>query len=199
MEIIIVLDFGGQYAHLITRRIRDLGVYAEIQPFDISINKIKEINPKAIIFSGGPASVYEENSPKLTQEFFQFTINNKIPILGICYGHHLIIYHQDGKIDAKERKEYGKTKIRILEPSLIFDSLEKEEIVWMSHGDQITEMSEGFEIYAKTETCPIAAYGNQEKLLFGVQFHPEVSNTPKGNIILENFISPEPCFFILSN
>ncbi len=188
MDIIIVLDFGGQYAHLITRRIRDLGVYAEIQPYDVNLEKIKRIKPKAIILSGGPGSVYEKNSPQLTKQFLQFTIENKIPILGICYGHHLIMHLQGGKIVSKAKKEYGKTNIIILEPDLIFDSLEKEETVWMSHGDQITELAEGFKIYAKTETCPIAAYGNQDKLLFGVQFHPEVSNTPKGNIILENFI-----------
>jgi len=188
MDTIIVLDFGGQYAHLITRRIRDLGVYAEIQPYDVDLEKIKKIKPKAIILSGGPGSVYEENSPQLSEQFIQFTIENKIPVLGICYGHHLIMQHQGGKIEQKAKKEYGKTNIVILEPNLIFDSLEKEEIVWMSHGDQITELAEGFKTYAKTETCPIAAYGNQEKMLFGVQFHPEVSNTPKGNRILENFI-----------
>ena len=188
MDTIIIFDLGGQYTHLITRRVRDLGIYAEILPFDVKLDKLNNINPKAIILSGGPNSVYEENSPKLTKEFFQFTFKNKIPVLGICYGHHLIMYHQGGKIESKKKKEYGKANITILKSELLFESLEKEEIVWMSHGDQITEMSEGFEIYAKTETCPIAAYGNQEKLLFGVQFHPEVSNTPKGNRILENFI-----------
>ena len=188
MDTIIVVDFGGQYAHLITRRIRDLGVYSEILPFDINLERIKKINPKALILSGGPSSVYEENSPQLTKEFLQYTIKNKIPVLGICYGHHLIMHVQGGKIEFEETKEYGKTNLIILEPNLIFNSLDKEEIVWMSHGGQITELAEGFKIYAKTENCPIAAYGSQEKLLFGVQFHPEVSNTPKGNIILENFI-----------
>jgi len=188
MNIIIVLDFGGQYAHLITRRIRDLGVYAEILPFDVNIESLRKVNPRAIILSGGPSSVYEDNSPKLKQEFFKFTLENKIPVLGICYGHHLIMYHQGGKIKSKETKEYGKAILKILDPNLLFDSLLREEVVWMSHGDQITEMSEGFKIYAQTEMCPIAAYGNQEKLLFGLQFHPEVTNTPKGNKILENFI-----------
>ncbi len=188
MEKIIILDFGGQYAHLITRRIRDLGVYAEILPFNVNLEKLNKIHPKAIILSGGPNSVYEDNSPRLTHEFFQFTIKNKIPVLGICYGHHLIMYHQGGTIEPKKNKEYGKAEITILKQDLIFDSLEKKEIVWMSHGDQITNMTEGFKIYANTETCPIAAYGNAERLLFGVQFHPEVSNTPKGNVILENFI-----------
>ncbi len=188
MEIIIVLDFGGQYAHLIIRRIRDLGVYAEILPFDITIDKIKEIKPKALILSGGPSSVYKENSPKLTQEFFQYSTENKIPILGICYGFHLIIYHLGGKIEPFDKKEYGKTTLIIPETSLLFNSLKKEEVVWMSHGDQVSSLPEGFNILAKTETCPIASYGNNEKRLYGVQFHPEVVNTPKGNIILENFV-----------
>lgn len=188
MDIIIVLDFGGQYTHLITRRIRDLGVYAEIRPFDVDIKKLKKIKPKAIILSGGPGSVYEENNPQSNDQFLQFTIENNIPVLGICYGHHLIMHLQGGKIESKTKKEYGKTKLTIVEQNLLFDSLDNEEIVWMSHGDQITELAEGYKIYAKTETCPIAAYGNQDKLLFGVQFHPEVSNTPKGNRILKNFI-----------
>jgi GMP synthase (glutamine-hydrolysing) len=188
MDIIIVLDFGGQYTHLITRRIRDLGVYSEILPFDIDLEKLKKKNPKAIILSGGPGSVYEQDDPKLEEEFYQFTTENKIPVLGICYGHHLIMHQLGGKVESKEIKEYGKSSLTILEPNLLFDSLEKEQIVWMSHGDQITKIAKGFKAYAKTETCPIAAYGNQEKLLYGVQFHPEVSNTPNGNKILENFI-----------
>ena len=188
MDIIIVLDFGGQYTHLITRRIRDLGVYSEIHPFDVDLEKLKRINPKAIILSGGPGSVYEPDDPKLEIEFFHFTTDNKIPVLGICYGHHLIMHSLGGKVESKEIKEYGKANLIILEPNLLFDSLEKEQIVWMSHGDQITKIAKGFKEYAKTDTCPVAAYGNQEKLLFGVQFHPEVSNTPNGNKILENFI-----------
>jgi GMP synthase (glutamine-hydrolysing) len=188
MDIVIVLDFGGQYTHLITRRIRDLGVYSEILPFDISMKEIKKKNPKAIILSGGPGSVYEQKAPKLNQEFLQFTAKNKIPILGICYGHHLIIHMSGGKVESKEKKEYGKANLIILEENLLFDSLEKEQIVWMSHGDQITEIGTDFQPYAKTETCPVAAFGNQQKLLYGVQFHPEVVNTPNGNKILENFI-----------
>ncbi|MFW9990197.1 MAG: glutamine-hydrolyzing GMP synthase, partial [Candidatus Odinarchaeota archaeon] len=188
MDVIIVLDFGGQYAHLITRRIRDLGVYAEILPYDVNLRMLEEKKPKAIILSGGPSSVYEENSPQLPEQFLEYTIKNKIPVLGICYGHHLIMKLQGGKVKLKVKKEYGKTKIIIEEPNLLFDSLKKEQIVWMSHGDQITEIADGFKIYGKTETCPVAAYGNQEKRLYGVQFHPEVSNTPKGNKILENFI-----------
>ncbi len=186
MDTVIVIDFGGQYCHLITRRIRNLGVYAEILPFNINIDRIKEMMPKAIILSGGPGSVYEEKS--LSKEFFRFTINNKIPVLGICYGHHLIMHMEGGKVEPKEKKEYGKTSLEIQRESVLFNSLKANEIVWMSHGDQIIEIADGFKIYAKTETCPIAAYGNEEKMLYGVQFHPEVVNTPKGNIILGNFI-----------
>lgn len=188
MDIIIVLDFGGQYTHLITRRIRDLGVYSEILPFDVDLEKVKKINPKAIILSGGPGSVYEQDDPKLENEFFQFTTDNKIPVLGICYGHHLIMQTLGGNVESKETKEYGKANLIILEPGLLFDSLEKDQIVWMSHGDQITKIAKGFKEYAKTDTCPVAAFGNEEKLLYGVQFHPEVSNTPNGNKILDNFI-----------
>ncbi|MFX0004817.1 MAG: glutamine-hydrolyzing GMP synthase [Candidatus Hodarchaeota archaeon] len=188
MDIIIVLDFGGQYTHLITRRIRDLGVYSEILPFNVDIEKLKKKRPKAIILSGGPGSVYEPDDPRLEQDFYQFTIENKIPVLGICYGHHLIMHQLGGKVESKESKEYGKSNLTILESNLLFDSLEKDQIVWMSHGDQITEIAEGFKVYAKTETCPVAAYGNQVKQLYGVQFHPEVSNTPNGKKMLENFI-----------
>ncbi|MFX1389368.1 MAG: glutamine-hydrolyzing GMP synthase [Promethearchaeota archaeon] len=188
MDKIIVLDFGGQYTHLITRRIRDLGVYSEILPYNVDPEDIKKNNPKAIILSGGPGSVYEKSDPKLKREFFDYTIQKKIPVLGICYGHHLIMHLLGGKVESKEKKEYGKTIITVVEPNLIFDSLENEQIVWMSHGDQITQVAEGFKPYAKSDNCPVAAYGNEEKLLYGVQFHPEVSNTPNGNKILENFI-----------
>jgi GMP synthase (glutamine-hydrolysing) len=188
MDTVIVLDFGGQYTHLITRRIRDLGVYSEILPFDVDLEKLKNKNPKAIILSGGPGSVYDNNHPKLEQKFFQYTTEMKIPVLGICYGHHLIMHLLGGKVESIETKEYGRTNLTIIEPDLLFDSLKKEQIVWMSHGDQITKIAEGFREYAKTDTCPVAAYGNQENLLFGVQFHPEVANTPNGTKILENFL-----------
>lgn len=188
MDIIIVLDFGGQYSHLIARRIRDLGVYSEIFPFDVNLEMIKKVQPKGIIFSGGPSSIYEKNSPKVNDKFFELIQKEKIPILGICYGFHLIAHQLGGKIEPKDNKEFGKTNLKIIENDLLFESLEKEEIVWMSHGDQIIKLPDGFEVYAKTENCPIAAYGNEEYKLYGVQFHPEVTNTPKGNIILENFV-----------
>lgn len=188
METIIVLDFGGQYCHLIARRVRDLGVYSIILPFDVDLERIKNIAPKGIILSGGPSSVYEEESPQLSPEFYKFTVENRIPVLGICYGLHLIIYQLEGKIEPHHHKEYGKTEIDILSNEHIFEGLNNKEIVWMSHGDQVKKLPAGFKVLAKTSTCPIAAYGNNEKLLYGVQFHPEVIHTIKGNQILQNFI-----------
>ncbi|MHA1273665.1 MAG: glutamine-hydrolyzing GMP synthase [Promethearchaeota archaeon] len=188
MDTIIVLDFGGQYCHLIARRIRDLGVYSEILPFDVSIERLKEISPKGIILSGGPSSVYDENSPKLSENFFNYIKEYKIPILGICYGFHLIIHQLGGKIEPHKHKEYGKTELKIIKPNGIFRNLERNQIVWMSHGDQVKDMPEGFEILAETKTTPIAAYGNDKLLMYGVQFHPEVVHTLHGNEILNNFI-----------
>ncbi len=188
MDKIIILDFGGQYCHLIARRVRDLGVYSEILPYDTSIDKLRARNPQGIILSGGPNSVYEEGSPYLSEDFYKYIKQEKVPVLGICYGLHLIIHQLNGTIESHTRKEYGKTEIKILKSEGIFEGLNENEIVWMSHGDQVKKMPEGFEILAKTETCPIAAYGNDKELLYGVQFHPEVNHTPKGNLVLENFI-----------
>ena len=188
MDKICILDMGSQYTHLIARRIREHGVYSEILPNDVSINELKQHNPIGIILSGGPSSVYEENSPQLTEDFFTYTSNKKIPVLGICYGFHLIIHQLGGKIKPFSNKEYGKTKLEILQPAQLLNSLEKEEIVWMSHGDQAESMPKGFEVLAKTDTCPIAAYANEDLKLYGVQFHPEVIHTKKGDVILENFI-----------
>lgn len=189
MDTIVVLDFGGQYCHLIARRVRELGVYSEILPFDIDIRELKEIAPKGIILSGGPSSVYEKGSPQLSDDFYSYISDEKIPILGICYGLHLLMQQLGGRIEAHDSKEYGKIELNIVNPSILLDTLEKEEIVWMSHGDQVKEMPKGFEILAVTETCPIAAYGNTEKQIYGVQFHPEVVHTAKGNQVLDNFIS----------
>jgi GMP synthase (glutamine-hydrolysing) len=179
---------GSQYSHLIARRIREHGVYSEILPNNISIDELKRYKPIGIILSGGPSSVYEENSPQLSEGFFSYTIEKKIPVLGICYGFHLIIHQLGGKIKPFAHKEYGKTKLEILQSERLLDSLDKEEIVWMSHGDQVESMPEGFKILANTSTCPIAAYENEDLKLYGVQFHPEVMHTQKGEIILENFI-----------
>ena len=188
MDKICVLDMGSQYTHLIVRRIRELGVYSEILPYDISIAELKRVNPKGIILSGGPSSVYEERSPQLTKNFFNFVKEEKIPVLGICYGLHLIIHQLGGRIKPFKQKEYGKTELEILKPGRLLDSLNKRETVWMSHGDQVEIMPQGFAILARTATCPIAAYANEDLKLYGVQFHPEVVHTQKGMKILKNFI-----------
>ncbi|TFG00166.1 MAG: glutamine-hydrolyzing GMP synthase [Promethearchaeota archaeon] len=189
MDKIIIIDFGGQYCHLIARRIRDLGVFSEICPYDIQLKNLKAKSPKGIILSGGPNSVYEKGSPHLSDEFYNYISQEQVPVLGICYGFHLIIHHLNGKIESHTLKEYGKTEIKIIKSEGLFEGLDRTEIVWMSHGDQVKEMPEGFEKLASSETCPIVAYRNDQKLLYGVQFHPEVSHTQKGPQILENFIS----------
>ncbi|MEJ2295067.1 MAG: glutamine-hydrolyzing GMP synthase [Candidatus Lokiarchaeota archaeon] len=188
MDKICVIDMGSQYTHLIARRIRELGVYSEIVPCNITSKAIKEINPRAIILSGGPGSVYEEGSPNLSKETFNWILELKIPVLGICYGLHLIINELGGEIIFSDKKEYGKTELEIIEKNYLFKSLKRKEIVWMSHGDQIKTMPKGFRVLAKTDTCPVAAFENKSLNLYGVQFHPEVHHTINGNIILENFI-----------
>ena len=180
---------GSQYSHLIARRIREIGVYSEIVPFNISLFKLKRLAPKAIILSGGPSSVYEKDSPKLSDEFFNYCLQENIPILGICYGLHLIIHHMGGQITQSDKKEYGKTELNIIEQNLLFKSLAQREIVWMSHGDQIKSLPEGFKALAKTDTCPVAAFENQKLNLYGVQFHPEVHHTVNGTIMLQNFVN----------
>jgi len=188
MDKICIFDMGSQYSHLIARRIREFGVYSEIVPFNITLSELKELHPKAIILSGGPSSVYEAESPKLSVDFFKYCIQEKIPLLGICYGLHLIIHQMGGEIMQSNKKEYGKTELEIIEQNLLFKSLAQREIVWMSHGDQIKAMPEGFTALGKTDTCPIAAFKNETLNFYGVQFHPEVYHTIHGKKILENFI-----------
>jgi len=189
MDTILVLDFGGQYCHLIARRIRDLGVFSEILPYNVALEKIKAINPKGIILSGGPNSVYGKGSPQLTMDFYQYVSNENIPVLGICYGHHLIAHQLKGKIESHDHKEYGQSDLNIIEKKGLLEGFNKIETVWMSHGDQIKELPEGFNVLASTTTCPIAAFANYQKELFGVQFHPEVGHTPKGKVVFDNFIT----------
>ena len=189
MDRICIIDMGSQYSHLIARRIRELGVFSEIVPFNISLIELKKLVPKAIILSGGPSSVYEKESPKLSENLLKYCIQNQIPILGICYGLHLIIHQMGGEISQSDKKEYGKTELEIVEPNLLFKNLSHNEIVWMSHGDQIISLPKGFRALAKTDTCPVAAFENQKLHLYGVQFHPEVHHTVNGKIILENFIN----------
>lgn len=179
---ILVLNFGGQYCHLIARRVRDLGVKSEIMPFDTPFNEIKTGTPKGIILSGGPSSVYDKDAPSIDKRILELGI----PVLGICYGLQLIAKLVNGNVKTR-KKEYGK---RILLPrkSLLLKGLSKKEQVWMSHGDSVLSLPKGFEAIASTDTCRIAAFENNSKKLYGVQFHPEVIHTKNGTIVLKNFI-----------
>jgi GMP synthase (glutamine-hydrolysing) len=182
-DFIIVLDFGGQYNQLIARRIRDLGVYSELWPYDTSIEKIKVANPKGIVFSGGPASVYGEDSPLVDEEIY----NLGIPILGICYGMQMMAHQLKGEVKKAQVREYGKANIKVKENPL-FINLSPEETVWMSHSDQVVHPPEGFEVVASTDHAPVAAISNISKRLYGVQFHPEVKHTVNGDQLIRNFI-----------
>ncbi|MBP5684555.1 MAG: glutamine-hydrolyzing GMP synthase [Bacilli bacterium] len=183
-EVILILDFGGQYNQLIARRIRELNVYSMIKPFNISIDEIKKINPQGIIFTGGPNSIYEETSPKCDKEIFELGI----PILGICYGMQFMAYTLGGKVDRAETREYGEMKVKIDNNSNLFNSLNKTNICLMSHTDYVSKLPSGFKKIANTNTCKIAAMENLDKGFYGVQFHPEVNQTENGLIILDNFI-----------
>jgi GMP synthase (glutamine-hydrolysing) len=183
MPQIIVINFGSQVAHLINRRIRELGVFSELVSFDISADKVKELSPKGIILSGGPASVYEEDSPQIDKGIFELGI----PVLGICYGLQLI-GKSYGKVLPGKLKEYGKKQLHIKKPGDLLKKLNAKEQIWMSHGDLVARLPKDFEVLAKTDTCPIAAVENKQKKIYGLQFHPEVVHTLKGMQILRNFV-----------
>ncbi len=182
-EMIVVLDFGGQYNQLIARRIRDLGVYSELWQYDASVEKIRAANPKGIIFSGGPASVYGENAPMVDPAIYDLGI----PILGICYGMQMMSYHLDGEVRRADIREYGKAKIQ-LQHSPLFAHMNEEEVVLMSHSDHVNRVPVGFEVIASTENAPIAAISHEDKRFYGVQFHPEVKATENGDQMIKNFI-----------
>ncbi len=182
---VLVLDFGGQYNQLIARRVRELGVYSELISNKITIDQLKEMAPKGIIFSGGPNSVYSEDAPKVDPEIYQLGI----PILGICYGMQLMSYHFDGKVERANVREYGKATIKVNNhDSLLYLGLPEEQQVWMSHSDLVIEPPAGFQIDASTDHAPVAAMSSSEKGLYAVQFHPEVLHTVHGNDMLRNFI-----------
>lgn len=183
-DTVLVLDFGGQYNQLITRRIRELKVYSEMHPYNISVEKIKEINPKGIVFSGGPASVYGDGAPHCDPEILKLGI----PILGICYGMQLITYLLGGKVERAERREYGKAIMEVDTQDKLFAGLDNEQLCWMSHGDYITEVPAGFASIGKTEHTLFAAFSNPDLNMYGVQFHPEVKHTANGQAVLENFL-----------
>lgn len=183
-DLVLVIDFGGQYSQLIARRVRECGVYCEIIPYTYSIEKIKEKSPKGMIFTGGPNSVYGDNSATISEEIF----NIGVPILGICYGAQLMAHVLGGEVKAATGREYGKTDININNNSLLFKGVSEKEQCWMSHTDFITKEPKGFKIISTTSKCPIGAIENSEKSLYGVQFHPEVEHTPSGRLIIENFL-----------
>jgi GMP synthase (glutamine-hydrolysing) len=183
-ELVLVVDFGGQYNQLIARRVRECGVYCEIVPYTHSVEQIKEKNPKGIIFTGGPNSVYGEGTPRVEQEIFELGI----PVLGICYGDQLMAFTLGGEVKSADKREYGKTEIKLDNTCKIFEGLEEVNQCWMSHTDFISKAPAGFKIVATTNECPAAAMANEERKLYGVQFHPEVEHTPFGKKMLNNFL-----------
>ncbi len=181
---ILVIDFGAQYCHLIARRIRQLGVRSEILHWTALVEEIKKLQPEGIILSGGPRSVYETGAPTISKEVFKLGV----PVLGICYGHQLIA-HLTGSRVVGSSKEYGKETMLCDNKSPLFKGLLRTEQVWMSHGDSVTELADGFRNIGSTPECKIAAYENEEEKLYGVQFHPEVQHTLHGMAILDNFLN----------
>ncbi|MBD5540041.1 MAG: glutamine-hydrolyzing GMP synthase [Lachnospiraceae bacterium] len=183
-EKVIVLDFGGQYNQLIARRVRECNVYCEVHPYNLSLDKIREMNPKGIIFTGGPNSVYAEDSPVCSKEVFEMGI----PVLGICYGSQLMAYLLGGKVATAPVSEYGKTEVTVDSSKAMFQNVNQKTICWMSHTDYIAEAPADFTVTASTAVCPVAAMENKEKGLYAVQFHPEVMHTVEGMKMLRNFV-----------
>jgi len=185
-DLIIILDFGAQYSQLIARRVREQKVYSEIHPFNLSLARIRELAPRGIILSGGPASCYDEGAPKVSAELFDLGI----PILGICYGVQLASLVLGGKVVPADRREYGRAQVRVKDASDLFHGFPAEEdlTVWMSHGDRIEALPPGFAVVGESANCPAAAVAAPARKFWGVQFHPEVAHTPRGGEILGNFI-----------
>ena len=183
-EFILVLDFGSQYNQLITRRVRELGVYSELHDNEISIDEIKKMNPKGIILSGGPNSVYEENSLTIDDEIF----NLGIPVLGICYGMQLMQHKLGGRVESAASREYGAHNIDVVEGARLFEGTPTTQQVLMSHSDKVVELADGFKVVATSDNCPIAAAENVEKGFYCFQFHPEVRHSEYGYDLLKNFI-----------
>ena len=183
-ETIIVLDFGGQYNQLIARRVRDLAVYAEILPYDSTLEQIREHEPIGIIFTGGPSTVTDADAPRCDNRIF----TSGIPVLGICYGSQLMGIEFGGSVKRAENREYGKTDIEYDTSSALFVGIDKTSVCWMSHTYYVDVPPSGFEIIAETKSCPVAAFADTQKKLYGVQFHPEVVHTRMGNKILHNFL-----------
>ena len=183
-EMIIVMDFGGQYNQLIARRVRECNVYCEVYPHTLSLEKIREMNPKGIIFTGGPNSVYKEDSPRCPKEIFDLGI----PILGICYGSQAMAYELGGVVATAPVSEFGKTEVDVDTSDILFEGVDERTICWMSHTDYVAKVPEGFTATAHTPVCPVAAMACPERKLYATQFHPEVMHTKQGMQMLSNFV-----------
>ncbi len=187
-DAVLVLDFGSQYSHLIARRVREQGVYSEILPHDVGVEEIESLsarfNVKGIVLSGGPASVLDEGAPGIDARILELGL----PVLGICYGHQLLARIAGGRVGPAEKKEYGATYVTIDKPVGVLKGLERRERVWMSHGDVVFEVPEGYEVLAHSENTPVAAFRHKEKPIYGLQWHPEVSHTDKGAQMIRNFL-----------
>ena len=183
-ESVIVLDFGGQYNQLIARRVRECNVYCEVKPYTMSLEEIKKVNPKGIIFTGGPNSVYDEASPHYDKAIFELGI----PILGICYGSQLMAWTLGGTVETAPTSEYGHTEVEVDTDDVLFEGVSKTTVCWMSHTDYIAKAPEGFRVTAHTPVCPVAAMACPEKKLYATQFHPEVMHTAEGMKMLSNFV-----------
>jgi len=186
MEKVLILDFGSQVTQLIARRIRENGVYSEIRPYSATIEEIKSFAPNALILSGGPSSIYGDGAPTITKEIF----NLGVPVLGICYGQQLMSSLLGGEVQASDEREYGRAHMKIISDSALFDGIwqkGKTYPVWMSHGDKVLKLPDGFKVVGKTESSPFAAIANEEQQFYGLQFHPEVIHTPDGAKLLKNF------------
>lgn len=185
MDRIVILDCGSQLTQLIARRVRESGVYSEIKPFSITSEEIKKLKPKAIIISGGPASVHEEFSPRITQSVFTMGV----PVLGICYGQQLMCSQLGGSVEVSDHREFGRAFITVQEPNGLFGSWSKgdRKQVWMSHGDKVTAIPDGFKVLADTTSTPYAVIADEKRKFYGMQFHPEVIHTPEGAELIRNF------------
>jgi GMP synthase (glutamine-hydrolysing) len=181
---VLVLDFGSQYTQLIARRIREQNVYSVVHPFDFPVDQIRKLAPRAIIFSGGPQSVYSETAPICSREVFEL----EVPILGICYGMQLTAYLLDGKVEAATEREYGRAEIEITRESLLFANTPRRQQVWESHGDRIITPPPGFVVTATSANAPITAFESRERRCYGIEFHPEVTHSEAGTQILRNFL-----------
>ena len=183
-ELVVVIDFGGQYNQLVARRVRECNVYCEIYSYKTDLAKIKEMNPKGIILTGGPSSCYEEGAATCSTELFEMGI----PVLGLCYGAQLMMHVLGGRVEKAPVREYGKTEVLVNTTSPLFQNVQDHTICWMSHFDYISEVAPGFEIVAHTANCPVAAAQNTDRKLYAIQFHPEVLHTVEGSKMLGNFV-----------